>query len=151
MDEELVTVIELLSPVNKRQGHKAFREYDRKRRALFRSEVHLLEIDLLRRGTRPPLVRPVPDAPYYVTLSREELRPAVEVWPIQLTEALPRIPVPLRAPDPDAVLDLGAAVAEVYERGAYALQIDYTAPPPPPLSDEQGEWIEELLRPACQG
>jgi Protein of unknown function (DUF4058) len=42
------------------------------------------------------------------------------------------IHVPLIAPDPDVALDLGAAVASVYERGAYAQQIDYRQSPPAP-------------------
>ena len=52
--QQLVTVIEVLSPVNKRPSHEAFQVYQRKRRDLLRSEVHLLEIDLLRGGERPP-------------------------------------------------------------------------------------------------
>src|SRR5687768_6928525 len=41
---ELVTAIEILSPVNKRPGHDAYRDYHRKRRALLRSDANLLEI-----------------------------------------------------------------------------------------------------------
>lgn len=144
--DELVTIIEILSPVNKRPGHDAYRDYQRKRRDLLRSEVHLLEIDLLRGGERPPLIEPVPPAPYYVTLSREQRRPTVDVWPIQLADSLPVLPVPLHPPDDDAPLDLGAAVAAVYERGAYASQIDYRQPPPPPtLSAAAESWLAELL------
>ena len=66
----LVTAIEVLSPVNKRRSHEAYHEYLRKRRELLRSDAHLVEIDLLRGGDRPPLERPVPVAPYYVTVSR---------------------------------------------------------------------------------
>ena len=51
--QQLVTVIEILSPVNKRPSHEAYLAYRRKRRDFLRSEVHLLEIDLLR-GERPP-------------------------------------------------------------------------------------------------
>jgi len=46
--QQLVTVIEVLSPVNKRPSHEAYQAYQRKRRDLLRSEVHLLEIDLHR-------------------------------------------------------------------------------------------------------
>jgi len=144
----LVTVIEILSPVNKRPGHRAHDDYLRKRRHLLRSSAHLLEIDLLRGGERPPLARPVPRAPYYVMLSRAERRPNVDVWPIQLAEGLPAVPVPLLAPDPDASLDLGAAVRLVYERGAYATRIDYTRPPPPPLDPGDAPWIDARLRAA---
>ncbi len=142
----LVTAIEILSPVNKQPGLDAHEEYLRKRRELLRSSAHLIEIDLLRVGRRPPLERPVPIAPYYVVLSREERRPNVNVWPIQLTDKLPPIPVPLLEPDPDAAIDLGGIVAAVYERGGYDMLIDYSQPPPPPLSDAESAWLDGYLR-----
>jgi hypothetical protein len=143
----LVTAVEILSPVNKRHGHEAHEEYLRKRRALLRSSVHLLEIDLLRGGRRPPLEDPVPVAPYYVFLSRADHRPDVQVWTIPLTGPLPVVPVPLLEPDPDAPVELSAIVASVYERGGYEDEINYRQPPPPPpLSPEEAEWVEQLLR-----
>jgi len=112
-----------------------------------RSQGHLLEIDLLRDGGWPALERPVPSVPYYVTLSRGERRPTVEVWPIQLANRLPVLPVPLLEPDPGVPCDLGTAVASVYERGAYASQIDYGQPlPPPPLSQAEADWLTALLQ-----
>jgi hypothetical protein len=145
--QELVTVIEILSPVNKRPGHDAYRDYQRKRRDLLRSPVHLLELDLLRGGERPPLEDPVPEAAYYVVLSRANDRPVVKVWPIRLIDRLPVLPVPLLEPDPDSSLDLAAAVASVYERGAYTSQIDYRQPPPPPLLPEaEMVLLDRLLR-----
>ena len=144
---ELVTAIEILSPVNKQAGREARGEYLRKRRELLRSSAHLIEIDLLRAGRRPPLQRPLPPAPYYVILSRADCRPDVDVWPIQLSEKLPTIPVPLVEPDPDVALDLGAVVAAVYERGGYATLIDYSQPPPlPALSEAESAWLDECLR-----
>lgn len=143
---ELVTAIEILSPVNKQPSHDAYHDYLRKRRELLRSSAHLLEIDLLRGGQRPPLEAPVDSAPYYVTLSRADNRPVVEVWPIQLATALPLLPVPLLEPDPDAPLDLAATVAAIYERGGYATLIDYHLPPPPPkLTDAELVWLNTLL------
>jgi len=142
----LVTVIEILSPVNKQPGHESYKSYLRKRRDLLRSEVHLLEIDLLRGGKRPPLETEVPLAPYYVTLSRADHRPIVSVWPIQLADLLPILPVPLLDPDPDVSFDLGRAVKTVYEEGAYGLEINYHLPPPPPaLTDKESHWLRELL------
>lgn len=150
LDQELVTVIEILSPVNKRNGHEAYEHYMRKRRQILSSDqVHLLEIDLLRGGRRPTLARPVPEAPYYIMLSRIETRPRVLVWPIQLYEPLPAVIIPLRHPDPDIVLDLQVALTTVYEDGAYDVQLDYTKPvPPPPLSARQQAWVEQLLQKA---
>jgi hypothetical protein len=144
--EQLVTVIEILARVNKRPGHPAYREYDRKRRAVLRSDVHLLEIDLLRSGKRRPLHPPVPVAPYYVLLCHAERRPRADVWPIQLWDALPVLPVPLLEPDPDVPLDLAAVVKSVYDRGPYRRVIDYREPPPPPLSDAEAAWLDAYLR-----
>jgi len=143
--DTLVTAIEILSPINKRPGRER-QKYLRKRRELLCSEVHVMELDLLRGGERSPLETVLPPAPYYVTLARVEHRPYVDVWPIQLTVRLPVLPVPLSAPDPDVPLDLGAIVPAVYERGGYATRIDYRQPvPPPPLEPEQHAWVEHLL------
>jgi hypothetical protein len=144
---ELVTAMEILSPVSKRRGHDAYSDYRRKRRDLLRSSVHLIEIDLLRGGERPPLERPVPPAPYYITLSRADRRPVVDVRAIQLQDKLPRLPIPLREPDPDTVLDLSVIAARLYEQGGYDMLIDYGKPPPlPELSDAEAEWVEALLK-----
>lgn len=73
----------------------------------------------------------------------------MDVWPIQLADELPVLPVPLLEPDPDVPLDLGAIVSGVYERGGYAVLIDYTQPPPPPpLSEAEEKWQDAHLREA---
>lgn len=146
-DSELVTSIEILSRVNKRRGHEAYNAYRRKRRGLLRQPVHLIEIDLLRVGERVPILDPVPDAPYYIYLSRENLRPDIGVWAIQLQDKLPTIPIPLRQPDPDAVLDLQRAVETIYDLSMYQESINYREPPPPPLlSESDAQWLDEFLR-----
>jgi hypothetical protein len=59
---------------------------------------------------------------------------------VTLDQPLPTIPVPLRPPDADAVLDLQAALAAVYDEAGYDLSIDYTlTPPPPPLPTSHQE------------
>jgi hypothetical protein len=147
--ESLVTVIEILSPANKRIGTESFEAYQRKRRDLLRSPAHLLEIDLLRRGLRWPLDTELPPAPYFAFLSRAGQRPTVEIWPASSRAPLPRIPVPLREPDPDVSIDLGAALARVYELGAYALRVNYRRDPPPPAPvAEDAKWADALLRAA---
>lgn len=146
-DRSLVTAIEILSPVTNRPGHRAYADYRRKRADLLHSGAHFIELDLLRAGERSPLERSVPPATYYLTLSRVERRPTVEVWPLRLQDPLPVLPVPLRSPDPDAALDLGQAAASVYERAGYGSLIDYAAaPPPPPMDDADRAWLDTFLR-----
>lgn len=57
--DTLVTAIAILSPINKRPGRER-QKYLRKRRELLRSEVHVMELDLLRGGERSPLATAVP-------------------------------------------------------------------------------------------
>jgi hypothetical protein len=146
-DDVLVTAIEILSFVNKRPGHAAYLTYRRKRQAILESMAHLMEIDLLRAGERPPLAEPLPEAPYFVILSRAERRPVAEVWPLHLPEPIPILPVPLLPPDPDIPVDLGRALAAIYDRSGYDLRIDYTSPPPPPtLAAADAAWLDAHLR-----
>ncbi len=145
--EELVSVIEILSPANKQPSHKMYHTYLDKRRDILNSNINLLEIDLLRGGTRPPLDAPVPAASYYIMLSRVTTRPIVNVWPIQLSDPLPVVPIPLREPDPDAPLDVGQAVRDVYTRSGYRVRINYDEPlPPPTLSETDATLVNEIIK-----
>lgn len=148
-NEQLITVIELLSPVNKRSGADAADAYERKRRKVLHSTVHLLEIDLLRAGRRPALVTPLPEAPYFIILSRVERRPQVEIWPLSLREAIPIVPLPLREGEADVPLDLTQAVQRIYASARYDLRIDYRkAPPPPALAPDDAAWLDAQLQAA---
>jgi hypothetical protein len=71
----LVTVIEILSPTNKRSGGDGRRQYLEKRKDLLQSAVNLVEIDLLRGGRRLPVVGRLPAGDYYVTVARAPRRP----------------------------------------------------------------------------
>ncbi|MBI1987115.1 MAG: DUF4058 family protein [Nitrospinae bacterium] len=146
----LVTILEILSPVNK-HGEGA-RDYAERRMELLKTHTHLLEIDLLRQGTRIQLLGEPPPAPYYVYLSRVQRRPYTQVWPIALRQPLPTVPVPLLPPDPDVPLDLQAAVRACFDLVGYERLLDYSVPPPPPpLSDEEAAWAADLLRAAGLG
>jgi hypothetical protein len=148
-DERLVTVIEILSPANKRPGANAADAYERKRQDVLQSAAHLLEIDLLRGGRRPSLVTPLPAAPYFLMLSRVQRRPEVEIWPLSLRAAIPIVPVPLAGADPDVPLDLTAALQRIYANARYDLRIDYTQPPPPPeLAPDDAAWLAAHLQAA---
>jgi hypothetical protein len=118
-NRELVTVIELLSPANKRAGADGRREYLRKREQILQSAVHLVEIDLLLKGERLPTVEPLPEADYYAFVSRSEYRPAVEVYYWRRDERMPTIPIPLLREDGAVSLDLQAVYEETYARARY--------------------------------
>jgi hypothetical protein len=138
---ELVTVIEVLSPSNKRRGDDRATYLD-KRRAVLKSTAHLVEIDLLR-GHEPMPLQGRPECAYSVLVSRVERRPVVDFWPIGLRDPLPLIPVPLRAPDGDARLDLRQALDEVYDDAGYAHFI-YDGVPDPRLAPEEVEWAQQF-------
>lgn len=140
----LVTAIEILSPVNK--VGLGWAEYETKRRDLLMRPVHLLELDLLRRGRRITLDGDPPPADYYAYLSRFTHRPYTDVWPIGLRERLPVLPVPLLPPDEDVPLDLQRAVNACYDLVHYERLLDYTVdPPPPPFSESDMIWLKERL------
>ncbi len=142
-DNRLITVIEILSPVNKRVP--GLDSYWQKRMRLHEAGVHLLEIDLLRRGTRPVQHPKLENTPYLLALTRAG-QAQTDVWPVDLRAPLPVVPVPLSAPDEDVPLDLEQALREVYTEAAYHLSIDYTIEPPPPkLPESDWFWIKSIL------
>jgi hypothetical protein len=144
LERRLVTCIEILSPTNKRGPGRE--EYEGKRWQVLSSPAHLLEIDLLRVGSRFPTGKPLPAVPYFVFLSRAEKRKEVDVWPIALESCLPEVAVPLLPGDADARLDLQQALTTVYDILGYDEQIDYSKPPPGSLSDAELRWVDEQLR-----
>lgn len=139
---ELVTVIELLSSSNKRLGPDR-EQYLAKRRQLLAGNTHLVEFDLLRGGPRLPL-EDLPDCDYYAMVSRAEERPRVGVWPLRLRDPLPTIPIPLRAPDADARLDLQALLHRLYDSAGYRYYV-YDGAPQPPLHPEDAAWARQFL------
>lgn len=143
---ELVTVIELLSPSNKRPGEDR-ENYLAKRRELLRSPAHLVEIDLLRGWTPMPQEgRPACD--YSVMLSRAEKRRVADFWPIQLRDRLPVIPIPLRPPDGDARVDLQEVLHHAHDGPGYEHFI-YSGEPEPGLSPSDAAWARQFV-PASQ-
>jgi hypothetical protein len=141
----VVTVIEVLSPANKRRGSDGRREYLEKRDDVLQSQSHLVEIDLLRGGERLPVRSPLPPADFYAIVSRRHERPHADVFAWSLHTPLPTIPVPLLVEDGDVPLDLAEALAAVYRRKRYDLSLDYSAPLSPTPANEDAVWISELL------
>ena len=142
-NERLVTVLELLSPSNKNAGYDRD-AYIAKRRQYLLSDVNFIEIDLLRGGPRMPIEELTP-CDYYVLVKRATDRTRAGVWPIRLRDAIPTIPIPLRAPDPDARLDLQAVLHSVYDHAAYRHRI-YRGTPKPKLVADDAQWAEAIVK-----
>lgn len=91
--------------------------------------------------------------PYY---SRLQMRPEMGVvledgmdytlYPVPLREPLPFFPIPLADNNPDIPLDLQIAVQTVCQRALYRRMVDYASDPQPPLSGEDTEWANSLLK-----
>ena len=147
----VVTVIEVLSPTNKRSGDGAD-QYVNKRVELERSGVGLVEIDLLRAGRRVQRVpeRRVPAkarTPYRACVHAGWLKGKAFYYAIPLRAPLPTIRIPLRKGDPEVALDLQAVLDQAYRNGRYN-RLDYAVDADPPLVGDDAKWADELLRAA---
>jgi Protein of unknown function (DUF4058) len=141
---KVVTVIEVLSPTNKR--HKGRQMYEEKRDKVFAGRSHLVEIDLLRSYQPLPVFGDNIDGSYRILVSRGDCRPMADLYLFNLPDAIPAFPLPLRGGDAEPLVDLQALLNEVYDRAAYDFRIDYTATPIPPLSEADAAWADSLLR-----
>lgn len=119
VEGQLVTVVELLSPNNKKPGHDGREAYLNKRGNVLQSTVHLVEMDLLLGGQRMPLAGEWPAGDYHILVARGDRRPAAEVYSWRAGEALPTIAFPLLEPDPDLPVDLETVFQTTWQRGAY--------------------------------
>lgn len=153
-DHRLVTVVEIVSPSNKLPGPDR-RSYEVKQAEVLSSDANLIEIDLLRSGRRllphPELVAAVDDldCDYLIVLNRSALRQGewmdYTLYPVDVRDPLPCLPVPLAGQDPDVLLDLQIAANRAYQGGAYGRVVDYRLEPEPPLQPEDAAWSDQLL------
>ncbi len=143
-DLELVTVIEILSPTNKSGPGRSL--YLDKREALHAQRVNLVEIDLLLGGLSVPMKPPIGGGLYSAVVARGPRLPAAELYRWTVRDRLPAIPIPLRQPDPDVLLDLSEPVRRVYDLGRYrrTLRYDHPLPEGLPLTDDEWGWIRQL-------
>jgi hypothetical protein len=141
---QVVTVIEVLSPTNKKT-EDARKEYLDKRRRLLGSGVNLLEIDLLRSGKRMPPERPRAPSDYRVLVFRPRLGRIAHLYGFTYKTAMPEIPVPLLPQDAEPSLDLNIILHNLYERAGYDVAIDYSQPPQPRLRKEDEAWAVAII------
>lgn len=67
------------------------------------------------------------------------------LFPIQLMEPLPEIPVPLRPADLPVKLELQPLLDRVYQNGRYGRTLDYRQPLEPPLDGEDAVRAQTIL------
>jgi len=148
--DEVVAVIEVLSPTNKAPG-EGHQLYHRKQQHILDSPAHLIEIDLLSAGLLTVAISQeglasLPPHRYLTSVQRAPDRYRFEVYPLPLQQRLPRVRIPLREPDPDVGLDLQAVFTQCYDNGGYADLIDYRRPPSAALSEAEAAWGDGLLK-----
>ncbi|MDF5718630.1 MAG: DUF4058 family protein [Rhizonema sp. NSF051] len=143
--KEVVTVIEVLSPKNKRTG-EGRNAYETKRLRVLGSSTHLVEIDLLRAAEPMPILGNSIQSDYRLLVSRGERRPNADLYAFNLPSEIPSFPLPLRSTDIEPLLDLQTLLSELYDRASYDLVIDYRQEPIPPLKKAYTGWNDTLLR-----
>ena len=109
--KELITVIEVLSPANKRSG-KGRSIYEAKRSKILTSMTNLIEIDVLRLG-QPMEMIGATESQYRILVSRPFDRPEADLFRFDLKDPIPHFLVPLRPESPDAIVDLQAILNEM--------------------------------------
>ena len=141
---KLITILELLSPVNKL--HKQGREgYERKRGYVFRSWTNLVEIDLLRAGDPMPVVGVQVHSDYRILVSRGLQRPRASLIAFTLHQPIPAFILPLLPGDDEPEVALNRILHALYQRVRFDLRLDYTQPPIPPLAEADAAWARELI------
>ena len=142
-NRRLVTAIEVISLTNSGKGRE---EYLENRRGILLSGAHLVEIDLLCEGTHIPMQKALPPARYFVFVTRTNRRPMTDVWPIQISDPLPTIPIPLLPGDPDMPLNLGWAFQSIYDGLSFEFSFGASLKPPNiPLGSNEASWLDRRL------
>ena len=146
----VVTVIEIVSPSNKRPGDGRD-QYLQKQAEVLASKTNLVEIDLIRGAPGVTVAHswnapPATEAHYHISVRRASVPLKAEVYPLSLRERLPSFRIPLRPQGQDVRLDLQAVLDHVYSKYKYAELIDYDRPPLPPLEPDDAAWAAERVK-----
>jgi Protein of unknown function (DUF4058) len=140
----LVTALEILSPTNKihSEGREAYLE---KRKRILNSMTSLVEIDLLRAGKAMPLERRPPRSHYRILVRRGPMYKKAKLYPFNVRQPIPPIPIPLLPGDDEPGLELGSVLHALYERARFDLRLNYAKPPVPSLSEGDTAWARSIL------
>jgi Protein of unknown function (DUF4058) len=140
----VVTIIEVLSPINKFAGINRI-DYENKRTMIFHSSSNMIEIDLLRQGELMPEQENLPRSHYRILVSAQEQRPQADLYAFNLQDPIPVFPLPLRSDDRSPLIDLKSMLDGIYDRSGYGFVIDYSQAPTPALPEEDLVWVREWL------
>jgi Protein of unknown function (DUF4058) len=143
--EQLITTIEILSPINKRPG-KGRKVYEKKREQVLGSQTNLVEIDLLRKGKPMPIFGNHIQSDYRILVCPGNRRPVADLYAFNLPDKIPVFPLPLRSGDNKPVIDLQVLFTQVYDIYDYDLIVDYSQEPVPALPETDAVWADTLLR-----
>ena len=142
--QEVVTVIEILSPKNKKVG-EGRNKYLKKREQVLMSLTHLIEIDLLKKGEIMPMnIDDTIKSDYRIIISRSDRRPQAELYAFNLAQEIPSIPLPLKPEDEAPLIPLQELLHSIYEKVSYDLAINYQKQPLEDLSENEQLWINNL-------
>ncbi len=147
---QVVTIIEVLSPVNKRSGQGRI-DYENKRAMIFGSSSNMVEIDLLRQGKPMSEQESEPRSHYRILVSAQEKRPQPDLYAFNLQDTIPVFPLPLRSDDRAPLIDLKSMLDGIYDRSGYGFVIDYSQAPTPTLPEFDLAWIRQHLLMNSQG
>jgi hypothetical protein len=151
--QRLVTTIEVLSQANKTPGSHGREPYLRKQQEVLNSQVHLVEIDLLRGGVHTTAV-PLDFAreqaglfDFHVCVHRFDRLEDYFVYPNSHSQRLSAVAIPLLPEDQPVRIELQPLQDRCYDTGQYRRRVRYDRPlPPPPLQPEQITWVEQIMR-----
>jgi hypothetical protein len=150
--ERVVATIEVLSLSNKLPGEKGRELYLKKQQEILASDIHLVEIDLLRAGLhttpikRERIVTKVGPFDYHASIHRYDEPEQFFIYPWRLDEQMPEIAVPLLPGDGEVGLDLQAVFNHCYDAGPYRRRVQYDPSRlVPPLSGDRLEWVSQVV------
>jgi hypothetical protein len=146
---EVVTIVEILSPKNKRAG-EGRQDYLQKRQRILNSKTHLIEIDLLRRNQPMPLAESTPQTPgtYHILISRSDDRPQALLYEFGIRQPIPTFVMPLADTNtPEPLVAIQQLIEGLYDRAGFDMDIDYSQQPTPSLGDEDWQWSQQLTSP----
>jgi hypothetical protein len=143
-DRSLVAVMKLLSPTNKGTH---FGNYLEKRFEITETPVHLVELDLLISGRKPPMMQPLPPGQFHLFISRGDERPKCTVSGWSIRHTLPAIRIPLVRPGEFITSKLQEVYDAAYTRARYERALDYSKPLDLPLSDAHRDWLADRVPP----